>query len=691
MSNDVSVSIGVDIGGTFTDIVLALERKGQVALAWTKVSSTGPNPVNGVLNAVDKGLARIGAKAGSVTRFMHATTVGTNAVLEGKGAQIGILTTEGFEDTLEIGRQRRTQLYEVFLEPETPAFLCPRYRRRGIRERTAADGSVLIPLDQAQVKAQIEELLEDNVQSLAVCYLFSFQNPVHELCTREIARSFGGRLAVSLSHEANPVFREYERTCVTAFDAYLRPVMERYLSELIASLRKVGVGGSLQTMKSRGGLASVEGALQRPVTTMLSGLAAGVIGARFVARAAGVPNVITLDMGGTSADIAVVKEGKPLVSTRGGIGRFPLNIPMVDVQTIGAGGGSIAWLDAAGGLRVGPQSAGSDPGPACYMTGGQEATVTDASVVLGYLDPAYFVGGDIRLDVDSAWRAVERIAKPLGMTVPQAALGIHRIVSARMADAIRLASIKRGHDIREFTLMLFGGAGPVNGAALAAQLGMTRCLVPLAPGVLSALGLLVSDVEYDNANTFLSELSTTDFKRANDLLKQLDILGRGQLSGDGYNPDQCTVLYTADMRYTGQSSELEVEIPTPLYSRDLPLITERFEEKHEAVYGYAPPGAPVEFVNLRAVHVHSPQVDLIDSLMQSLSRSQSRAEASTQYRQCYFATEPVDTPVYHRNELVPGFQMKGPAIIQQEDTTTVVYPAWQVRVDGYGNLIMEVQ
>jgi N-methylhydantoinase A len=420
---------------------------------------------------------------------------------------------------------------------------------------------------------------------------------------------------------------------------------------------------------------------------MLSGPAAGVIGARFVARGAETPNVITLDMGGTSADIAVIREGKPLVSTRGGIGNYPLTIPMVDVQTIGAGGGSIAWLDAAGGLRVGPRSAGSVPGPACYMAGGVEPTVTDASVVLGYLDPAYFVGGDVRLDVDAAWRAVERVATPLGMTIPQAALGIHRIVNAKMADAIRLATVKRGYDTRDFSLMLFGGAGPVNGAALADQLGMTRCLVPVAPGVLSAVGLLVSDVEYDNVRTFLSPLANTDYATAARLVRELESTGRDQMIEDGYDPDACSVRWSADMRYVGQSSELEIPISVPLGPEQIETSAVEFARTYERVYGYAPSGGAMEFVNLRSVHVHSPQIDVIQRLMRPSARSTSKDARVV--RECHFGDGPVQTPVLRREDLTTGFTAAGPAIIQQDDTTIVVYPRWRVRVDGVGNLIME--
>lgn len=682
-----TVSIGVDIGGTFTDIVLFIEGD-RSTVTWTKAPSTPKNLVRGVLDAVEKGLSRIGHDPSRVAQFLHATTVGTNAVLEDKGARLGILMTEGFEDVLEVGRQRRSQLYEVFLEPETPAFLCPRNRRLGVRERVAYTGEVLVELNEGQLREALARLQAKDVEALAVCYLFSFQNPVHERRTQEILASELPGMAVSLSHEINPVFREYERLCVTAFDAYLRPVMESYLGELDASLRDKGIGATVQTMKSRGGMASTEGALQRPVNTMLSGPAAGVIGARFVASTAGFPDVITLDMGGTSADIAVVREGKPLTSTRGGIRGYPLNIPMVDVQTIGAGGGSIAWLDAARGLRVGPRSAGSDPGPACYGAGGEEPTVTDASIVAGYLDAEYFLGGEQRLDYDAAWRAVEKIARPLGLDVPEAALGIHRIVNAKMADAIRLASVKRGYDIRQFSLMVFGGAGPVNGAPLADELGMSRCVVPRSPGVLSALGLLVSDVEYDNAQTFLQPVTSADNARANEILQRLHETGMKQMSADGYAAEEITVRFSADMRYIGQSTELEVQIDSPLLPDHLPRIREGFDREHERVYGYSPPGTPVEFVNLRSVHIRSPQMSIQEALRLD-TKARPNTAAPKQVRDCYFASGKQATAVYDRDAIPLSVQIEGPAIIQQEDTTTVVYPRHRCSLDAFGNILIE--
>lgn len=682
------ISIGIDIGGTFTDVSCVASTPEGDRLYWSKVPSTPKEPSHGVLASVAKILEMAGESPERVARFMHGTTVATNAVLEEKGARIGILMTKGFEDTLEIGRQLRTQMYEMALRPETPGFLAPGRRRFGITERISGRGEILIPLNEAEVRAATRELVERfQVEAIAICYLFSFRNPIHELRTREIILSEFPRLRVSLSHEIDPVFREYERLCVTAFDAYLRPVVQAYVETLAHKLQQSGIQGEFLMMQSRGGLASARTAANKPVTTLLSGPAAGVIGAKFVAERSGYPNVITLDMGGTSADIALITEGKPIRTTEGEIRGYPLRTPMVDVKTIGAGGGSIAWLDAAGGLRVGPQSAGADPGPACYSLGGQEPTVTDASVVLGYLDPSFFAGGNVKLDPDAAWRAVEKIAKPLGFTVPEAAFGIHRIVNAKMADAIRLVSVRKGYDPRQFTLLLFGGAGPVNGGALCRELSIPTALVPEAPGVLSAFGLLVSDIEYDSALTFSTAAEGMDYARAAEIFAELDRLGMNRMRHDRVPLDQVQRYRFADMRYSGQSYELEVPVENGLHNETIGAICQHFHEIHEQVYGHGNRKAPVEFVNLRMVHVYSlpkPQVN-------GAHRAGSFEKALLGHRRSYFGEYSgfMETPIYTRTELPYGEAKPGPAIIQQSDTTTVVYPGEHFFIDPHGNLILQ--
>jgi N-methylhydantoinase A/oxoprolinase/acetone carboxylase beta subunit len=673
------VQIGVDIGGTFTDIV-ALDHAGRLAL--TKVPSTPKDLLEGIGAAVTQVLALAGARPADVERFIHGTTVATNAILEQKGAVTAILTTEGFEDVLELGRMKRSRMYDLAMDPEVPTFLAPRRRRLGVRERLDARGRVLVPLDEDSVRRAVHTLREQAVQAIAVCYLFSFVNPAHERRTREIIAEIAPEISVSLSSEVDPTFREYERLCVTAFDAYLGPVVKRYLAGLAETLRGLGVPGVPLIMRSRGGIVSAALAAQQPVTLFLSGPAGGVIGAGFAAERSGVSDFVSLDMGGTSNDVAVVRDGTPLLASEGAIGPYPVRTPMVDVNTIGAGGGSIAWIDAAGGLRVGPRSAGADPGPACYGRGGDEATVTDASVVLGYLNPARFAGGTLALDVAAAERAVAAIGQRLGVDAVAAAAGIHRVVNARMADQIRLVTIKRGYDPRQFSLVVLGGAGPVHGAALADEMGMAEVLVPEAPGVLAAFGLLAAAIEHHHARTLQARTDVADLDAVNRCLAELDAAGRGRMREEGVAADQVRVAYAADMRYVGQAYELEVPIATPVTRERMPDILATFHAVHERVYGYARTQQPVEFVNFRAVHTFSLPRPVVTPAARTTG---TLADARLGERRVYFGSF-MPTAIYERARLPLGARLTGPAIVEQSDTTTVIPPGVTALVDDAGNL-----
>jgi len=673
------VQIGVDIGGTFTDIV-ALDRTGRLAL--TKVPSTPKDLLEGIGAAVTQVLALAGARPADVERFIHGTTVATNAILEQKGAVTAILTTEGFEDVLELGRMKRSRMYDLAMDPEVPTFLAPRRRRLGVRERLDARGQVLVPLDEDAVRRAVQALRAQAVQAMAICYLFSFVNPAHERRTREIVAELAPEISVSLSSDVDPTFREYERLCVTAFDAYLGPVVKRYLAGLADTLRGLGVPGVPLIMRSRGGIVSAALAAQQPVTLFLSGPAGGVIGAGFAAERSGVRDFVSLDMGGTSNDVAVVRDGTPLLASEGAIGPYPVRTPMVDVNTIGAGGGSIAWIDAAGGLRVGPRSAGADPGPACYGRGGDEATVTDASVVLGYLNPARFAGGTLALDATAAERAVAAVGRRLGVDAVAVAAGIHRVVNARMADQIRLVTIKRGYDPRQFSLVVLGGAGPVHGAALAAEMGMAEVLVPEAPGVLAAFGLLAAAIEHHHARTLQARTDAADLDAVNRCLGELDAAGRGRMREESVPPDQVRVAYAADMRYVGQAYELEVPITAPVARERMPEILAAFHAVHERVYGYARTQQPVEFVNLRAVHTYPLPRPVVT---QAARATGTLADARLGERRAYFGAF-VPTAIYERARLPLGARLAGPAIVEQNDTTTVIPPGVTALLDDAGNL-----
>jgi N-methylhydantoinase A len=677
------ISIAVDVGGTFTDVVAADADAGRYYTA--KVPSTPARLVEAVAHGARHVLGQARLAPDSVERFIHGTTVGTNAVLEQKGAVTAVLTTEGFEDVLEIGRMRRTRMYDLFMDAETPTMLAPRRRRRGIRERVAGDGSVLTPLDEDAARAVIHELVErEGVEAFAVCLLFSFRNPAHELRVRELIHEVDPNLGTSLSCEVDPMFREYERTVVTAFDAYVRPVIERYLRELGDELASLDIDCRVQIMQSRGGITSADMVTQRPVSSLLSGPAAGVIGGKYAAERSGLTSLITIDIGGTSADIGLVADGKPLISAEGRIDRFPLRVPMVDVNTIGAGGGSIAWVAPGGGFHVGPQSAGADPGPVCYSREGTEPTVTDASVVLGYLNPDYFVGGTMSLDPDAAHRALTALGEPLGLTAVEAAAGIHRVVNSKMADEIKLVSIKRGYDPREFALVLLGGAGPVHGGRLAAELGIPKLVVPPVPGVLSALGLLVANVEHDLvatvavlANEAAPDELDMSYRRLEEHVSEL-------MAADRVPAGEATTTRFADMRYVGQGYTLEVPVPLALDAAAIESVVEEFHSTHHRIYGHSHPGAQTELVNLRVVQAWGlprPKLDTAPS---------EDTPRSTTSRAAYFDELGgyVETPILSRSGLSVGDEIAGPAIVEQADTTLVLYPGQTAVLDDAHNLIV---
>ena len=688
--------IGVDVGGTFTDVVCVREGRAPIVF---KVPSTPANPGEAALAAVER-LAAEGVEPGSLGQLAHGTTVATNAVLERKGGRLGIVTTEGFRDTLEIGRQMRQQMYEVCLDPQTPVFLAPRAMRLGVRERVGPDGAIIEPLDEASVRDALGRLVAAGAECIAVCLLFSFVNPAHERRVREIARAEHPELEISLSCEVDPAFREFERTAVTAFDAYIKPTVRRYLTQLAGRLADAGVPAPLQIMQSRGGLANAEIARSRPVRLFLSGPAAGVIGGQATGAAAGHDDLITLDVGGTSSDIALVSGAKPLIRSEGVIDGYPVRVPMVDVNAIGAGGGSIAWLDDAGGLRVGPRSAGSVPGPACYARGGREPTVTDASIVLGYLDPRYFAGGAIGLDPELARDAIrERIAEPLGLGIEDAAAGIHQVVNAQMAEGIRLVSVRQGFDPREFTLVAMGGAGPLHACALADDLAIERVVVPRHPGVLSAAGLLAAPIEHEVSAAYAEPFAGLAMAPVRRIVAGLDAAGRKLMEREGLSPnDDVEILHFADVCHVGQGYHLEVPFH-PAAADALERLYADFLAAHERVHGHAVE-APARFVNLRAVHrQRMPDTDGIarkdgtDAPERTEMAHQSGPSgrgASDMHRRVRFPDEPapIDARIVGRDALAAGDRLAGPAIVEQGDTTTLIPPGWTATTGNSGILTL---
>lgn len=685
--------LGVDVGGTHTDLVLLDVETGDFRVE--KVSSTPKNPALGVLNGVGRFLDK-GVDPRDIEFFAHGTTITTNALLEMRGAKVGLLITKGFRAVQEVQSQARDgNLFDYFYEK--PAPIAPQSLTCEIAERSDYQGRAVTPLDRDSVRAAARKLRDAGVESIAVCYLFSYMNPAHEEETRRILREEAPDIQVSLSSEVLPRIREWARLSTTLLNAYLEPVLVRYIDHLARGLDdKDVVTPQRFLMQSNGGVmpfvAAVEGG--RTVHTLLSGPAAGAQASAYLAAADAGRNLVTLDMGGTSADIAFIEGGAPLEVTEGVIARRQIDVPALDMTTISAGGGSIAGVDNGGFLTVGPQSAGADPGPACYGRGGTRPTVTDADIVCGYLNPDYFLGGAQKLDVEAARRALEEhVAKPLKMSALEAAVGVRRIVDMRMADEVRVFAAKRGVDLSTFTLLPFGGAGAVHAAAVAEELGMNRILVPMRPGAFSALGLLCTDVVHDYIRSELRPFADLTPDHAEEIYAQLEAKARHELAAEGMRDEDALFSRELDLRYTGQGYELRTPLDglfeTRLTPETLRKARARFDERHAQIHGHAAADRPVEVVSYRlrlrvAVPKYEPRQEAAPA------RARDRAEARKGARQVYFNAAAAQTAeVYEREKLDIGVSVDGPCIIEQFDATTIVNPGWRARVDAFRNLVLE--
>ncbi|WP_276261189.1 hydantoinase/oxoprolinase family protein [Haloglomus litoreum] len=666
--------VGVDVGGTFTDVVAVTDGRVRVH----KVASTPDAPDRGVANGLDEAAAA-GLSLPDVGTLAHGTTVATNAVLEGDWAETALLTTEGFRDVLEIGRQDRPDLYD--LHGSKPEPVVPRDRRYEVSGRLDERGVELEPLDEDAVRALAADIDADSV---AVTLLFAFENADHEEQVRAVLRDAGYEGSISLSSEVLPEIREYERTLATALNAGLRPVMDRYLGRLDERVREAGVGADLRVMASNGGLMDADAAREAPVRTLLSGPAAGVRGAAHVAARHGHEDLLTMDMGGTSCDVSLVRDGEPLVTTDVEVGDYPVATPMVDVHTVGSGGGSIARIDEGGALRVGPESAGAEPGPVCYGRGGDRPTVTDAAFALGRIDPGTFLG-DIGGAGEAAHEAIEReVADPLGASVREAAAGILSVAEADTARALRVVSVERGHDPRDLALVAFGGAGPLIASAVASELSVPEVVVPRAAGVLSALGLLVSDRSYDESVSRVRPWDAVDVVDLDAVFADLEERGRERLAD--VPAGRRRLERALDLRYRGQTYDITVRAPDDLDSEALDAVAERFHEAHRERYGHASPDEPLELVTvrLRARGV----VDPPDP--EPPSTGGTGADAVSAERPVTFDGRTRDVRVYDRSRLPAGERFEGPAIVAGSESTLVVRPPDRVRVADDGSLVVEV-
>jgi N-methylhydantoinase A len=689
--------IGVDIGGTFTDLVWVDDLTGAVQVG--KLLTTPKDPSQAVEQGVVTVLNDAGSLAADVRSLIHGTTLATNALIERKGARTGLLTTAGFRDAVEIGREGRYDMYDLFIDQ--PSALVPRHLRLEVAERMLADGRVLTPLDQASARAAIEQLHAAGAEAVAICLLHAYRNPAHERALRDICAELLPGVPVSCSSDVVPEIREYERTSTTCANVYVMPLMARYLDDLERKLHELGIPGNFYIMLSAGGVATPDTAKRVPIRLVESGPAAGALAAARMARELGEPKLLSFDMGGTTAKACVIDGGEPLLAREFEVARadrfkkgsgLPIRVPCIELIEIGAGGGSLARVDRMGLLKVGPDSAGADPGPACYAQGGKVPTVTDADLLLGYLDPGFFLGGRMRLDVSAARQAVEdTVGRSMGLSVTEAAWGIHRVVNENMAAAARVHGIERGKDLRAYPLFAFGGAGPVHAWHVARILKVPRVLVPFGAGAMSAYGLLAAPLAFDFVRTAPQRLDAADWPQINRLYEEMETEGRAILRDAAVAEADVRIRRTAEMHYTGQGHEVEVELPPERLSAvSLGLIVERFEAAYRALYSRVPLGVPIEALNFRVV-VSGPVPDISVSGSRPGAASAAAPPTPKGRRQAYFpeAGGYVDTPVYDRYALTPGAAFAGPAIVEERESTTVAGPGARVRVDGRLTLILE--
>jgi len=677
--------IGVDSGGTFTDVCLFEDGTGRVEV-W-KVPSTPDDPSRGIAQGVSEGAERVDAARAEIGYFGHGTTVATNALIQHRGVATGLITTEGFRDLLEIGRQKRPELYD--LQADKPPVLVPRDLRLEVAERVKHDGSIETPLDETALRNAVRRLRAAGVKAVAISFLYGFVRSEHEQLARKILEEEFPEAFVCTGHEVAPEFREYERLSTVVVNAYLGPVMQGYIQRLATRLRDLGVTVTPHLTQSNGGVIGFDQAARLPVRTVLSGPSTGVVAAQEVGRIAGFADLITFDMGGTSTDVALLKDGQCRLASEAVVHGYPIKAPMLDIHTVGAGGGSIAFVDSGGLLKVGPRSAGADPGPACYDRGNPEPTVTDANMVLQTLNPIHLLGGRMKVRQDLAKAAIGQVAHRLGLDLMATAQGIISVVTANMARAIRVISVQRGHDPRDYTLVAFGGAGPLHAARLARELEIGRILVPRNPGILCAMGLLLTDLRADFATTRLATLAAAAVPAIADAFSHLHAQAERWFAEEGIAPEARRITRTVDMRYAGQNYELAVPLPPgPVGPATLDRLAAGFAETHRRLYGFVAAGEPVQLVTFR---IEASGI-VKKAALRALAEERPDAAAAISGRREVWLPEAggfIDCAVYQRDRLRPGNRIAGPAIIEQMDATTVVLPGMEARVEPYLNLILE--
>ncbi len=675
--------LGVDVGGTFTDLVQVNDETGAFYRA--KTPSTPTDPSQGVLEGLRRICGENNIRPEEITHILHGTTVATNAVLEGKGARVGLLTTEGFREILHLARSQTPGPlagWIIMVKPEPPASLID---TREVHERLDARGNVVTELDEEQVSAAVHNLVESGVESLTVSLINSYANPDHERRIKAIIQKLYPDLPVTISSDVLPEFREYERTLTACMNSYVRPRVQNYLRNLEQKIRQEGMHGEVNVLRSDAGLMTFKTAEENPVYAILSGPSGGVAGALFIARKAGFSNILTFDMGGTSTDVALCEQDQPTIARETTLGYFRVKVPSVNVHSVGAGGGSIAHVpQLTKALRVGPQSAGAEPGPACYGKGGTEPTVTDANVVVGHLPPS-LLGGEMRLDVEAARTAVNKIATEIGLSIEETAQGILDIVNENMAGALRLVSVQRGYDPRNFALVAFGGAGPMHANAVARVMGSFPVIVPPSPGLLCATGDLVADFRQEFARTIIRTTDSVKTSEVQAILTELQAEAVHWLELEGIPQAQQVLTYNADMRYYRQGYEIPISFTLgELSNAGLEVLAERFSQLHDQYYGFRMESR-VEIVNLRAIAVGKMTEP---ELPEGEITSNAVSEAMLDSHQVYFAGKWQPTTVYDRAKLHPGNEVQGPAIVTEFDSTTVILPGYSGRVDRFYNILI---
>lgn len=672
--------VGIDVGGTFTDLALIDDVTGQIYT--TKSSSTPGDPIAGVMAVIDK----LHMPKEGIDILVHGTTVGTNALLERKGARTALLTTQGFRDVIFIQRMNRKHHYDLRWDKPVP--LTERRYCYEVKERINHKGEEVEPLDEEGARMAVRAMKAEGIEAIAVALLFAYVNPAHELRLREIICEEYPGVTVSLSHEVYPRWREYDRMSTTIADAYLKPLVSSYMSNLDAGLKRDGVNASFLIMKSNGGVEDHQAASDKPVDLLMSGPVGGVLSALYLGKLTNRPNLVAVDMGGTSFDVSLIANGEVNRTTEFELEwGLPVSMPMVDVKSIGAGGGSLAWIDKGGLLRVGPQSAGARPGPACYGRGGTEATVTDANLVLGRLNPDYFLGGEMSLDVEAAREAVGWVAGRIGMGLTETAQVIVDLVDHNMVNAIRLVSIDRGLDPRNFTLVSFGGAGSNHAASLAEIIGIREVLVPIHQGVFSAFGLTIADMRVDESQTAAMRSDLLQLDHLNEVLKRLSSRAFCKIAAEGYK-GKPEIEAFIEMRYLGQNYGSDIPVPTTeggqLGREHIDMILESFHEVHRRLYGYTIPDEVIEFVNFKVTAVGRIPRANIGRL------PTGGAAEPKQIRPVYFKETKgwVDCPIYNRETLPAGVELKGPAVIEEAMATSLLLPGETLKVDEYGNLFI---